>query len=67
MSLIAVVDVYQSWCGPTVSLTGTFRKYRMETGDKLLHYAIVSCDNGVLLWITATIIYRCFAFNDSLD
>ena len=42
LTLFTVVDVYQAWCGHTVGMMGTLRKFKMEHGDKLLKYAIVS-------------------------
>ena len=39
---IAVVDVYQEWCGPCRGMVSNFRKLKNELGDPLLHFAVVS-------------------------
>lgn len=40
-SLIAVVDVYQQWCGPCRAVVSLLRKIKNELGDDLLHFATV--------------------------
>ena len=37
-----VVDAYAKWCGPCKAVESTFRRIRNESGDDLLHFAMVS-------------------------
>jgi len=37
----AVIDVYSSWCGPTVAALGTLRKIKTDASDDLLVMALV--------------------------
>ncbi len=37
----SVVDVYQQWAGPCKSVEGNFRRIKLETGEKLLKFALV--------------------------
>jgi len=42
--VLAVVDVYQQWCGPCRAVVSLLRKIKNELGDDLLHFATVSPD-----------------------
>ncbi|XP_042075113.1 thioredoxin domain-containing protein 6 isoform X1 [Haplochromis burtoni] len=44
-SLIAVVDVYQQWCGPCRAVVSLLRKIKNELGDDLLHFATAEADS----------------------
>ncbi|KAH3747745.1 hypothetical protein DPMN_182175 [Dreissena polymorpha] len=41
---LCVIDAYQEWCGPVVSIQGTFRKIKNELGDPLLKFVAAKVD-----------------------
>ncbi|XP_061827488.1 thioredoxin domain-containing protein 6 [Nerophis lumbriciformis] len=42
---LAVVDVYQQWCGPCRAVLSLLRKIKNELGDDLLHFATAEADS----------------------
>ncbi|XP_072181199.1 thioredoxin domain-containing protein 3 homolog isoform X2 [Diadema setosum] len=42
---LAVIDVYQKWCGPCAATVGLFRRLRNEIGDDLLRFAVAEADS----------------------
>lgn len=37
-----MVDVYQEWCGPCKAMVSIFKRVKLELGDDLLRFAVVS-------------------------
>ncbi|GAB1602351.1 thioredoxin domain-containing protein 3 homolog [Argonauta hians] len=59
---VLVIDVFQEWSGPCVSLLNNFKKLRNECSDDLLKFAVAKCNN-----IESLVEYRgrskpCFLF-----
>ncbi|XP_056145297.1 thioredoxin domain-containing protein 6 [Lampris incognitus] len=42
---LAVVDVYQQWCGPCRAVVSLLRKIKNELSDDLLHFATAEADS----------------------
>ena len=40
--MISVVDVYQEWAGPCKAMVAQFKRIKLEVGDDLMHFAVVS-------------------------
>ena len=38
---LAVIEVYQDWCGPCKAITGTFRRLCFDLGDRPLKFYTV--------------------------
>ncbi|CAF4381505.1 unnamed protein product, partial [Rotaria socialis] len=41
---LLVVDIYQQWAGPCKSVEGNFKRIKLETGEKLLKFALAKAD-----------------------
>ncbi|CAH1788236.1 unnamed protein product [Owenia fusiformis] len=41
---LIVIDVYQEWCGPCKALVTNLKRYKNETADDLLHFAVAKAD-----------------------
>ncbi|XP_078085275.1 thioredoxin domain-containing protein 6-like [Mustelus asterias] len=41
---LAVLDIYQAWCGPCKAVISLFRKIKNELGDDRLHFAVAEAD-----------------------
>ena len=40
--MMPVIDVFQEWCGPCKAMLANFKRVKNESGDELLHFAMVS-------------------------
>lgn len=71
--LLAVVDVFQAWCGPCKPVVNLFQKIRNEVGSNLLHFAVVRSHLALLeipsplkpaeVWGLKSLIFPIFSSN----